>query len=170
MVKKSSPDLPEFGRYLSTLRKNLGIKSQRQTASINERLLQTERKGIAPISYSQVNADERGLIADISPARLRAYAVLYKVPYAEIVTHLVREKYGVDLVPADGSCPKTIKDVVPQENAPFLEELNRLLSGEERRRIVSCFNGMLEAFSSPNSPGRATTQEEAEEEKKVGAA
>jgi len=165
--KDPEESLPEFGVFLASIRRMAGIKHRTQAVDT------VKRRELSPgISYDQITADEAGRVSDIPADRLKAYAELYKVPYAEIVARLIEEKYGVKMIPDDPDNPVSIKDVVPQENAPFLEELNQLLSGEERERLVACLNMLLTAFPGPNTEGRpaAHAEGEANKAKKKGAA
>jgi len=167
--------LPFFGAYLSQLRKKAGIKTQSQVMKNVKKRIEEGiylKEDFRELSYNNINADEKGLVSNLPTERLKAYAELYKVPYEEILSELIKEKYGVKMIPEDPERPVSIKNVVPQENAPFLEELNRLLSGEEREKVVACFNMLLTAFGGPNSTGRGARQVGAETEnvKNKGAA
>jgi len=98
MVTKATLSLPFFGKYLSEIRQKAGIKSQRLAANIMLRDLSAggiRFSDLKTISDNQVRADEKGLISDIPPERLKAYSVLYGVPYEEIVARLAEEKYKV---------------------------------------------------------------------------
>jgi len=98
MVTKRTPDLPSFGKYLFRIRKEASIKSRFQAAEmLAEGINSGEKKfsGLMPLTPNQISKDEKGLIFDIPPDRLKAYSVLYKVPYEEIIARLAEEKYKV---------------------------------------------------------------------------
>ena len=98
MVMKAIPPLPLFGKYLASLRKRSGIQSQRLTANLIARDLIAENRRfpeITAISPNQIFADEKGLISDIPAKRLKAYSIIYKIPFEQIVSVFIEEKYGI---------------------------------------------------------------------------
>ena len=159
MVTKKTPDLAGFGNYLKLIRKKAGIKSPRQAALMTQRKQGEVKGGPSSIEYSQSYSDEKGLVFDIPAVRLRAYADLYKVPYEEIVAQLVKEKYGIDLIPVeDAGQPKTLRDVVPLESVSTLEAVAAALKSEKGEEVKRCIANMLDlAFPGPNSQGQSST-------------
>jgi len=138
MVTKLSPDLPRFGRYLAYIRKRAGIRSQRQAAAISQRLDKEGIIDIASVTYSQINADEKGLVSDLPMARLKAYSIIYKVPFSEIVDCLVAEKYGVSRS-EDSESPATEipENATPDEREAY-ELLRHLLDTRNREGVLTC--------------------------------
>ena len=141
MVTKEKPSLPRFGRFLARIRKEAGIKSQRQAADMIKRDLASGRKlfpFLNTVSNNQVRADENGLISDIPANRLKAYSVLYKVPLPEIVTHQVEEKYGVKRTEKIELPVSEIPDIVPPEEREAYALFRRLLDTRAVQDVITC--------------------------------
>ena len=131
MVTKKISDLPEFGKYLSSIREKAGIKTPHQAAQMTQRKKIQETKESGSFSYNQVYTDEKGLVFDIPPVRLRIYAELYKVPYEEIVEKLVAEKYGV----MRKTTIEDFRDLVPEKQAELHEILQKILAKRKIRTV-----------------------------------
>jgi transcriptional regulator with XRE-family HTH domain len=80
--------LPEFGRYLRSLRE----APSRWTGTQREAVERLRALGLEA-SQSLLNKYENGVVADPDPAVLQGLARIYEVDYMELVLHLVREKY-----------------------------------------------------------------------------
>jgi transcriptional regulator with XRE-family HTH domain len=88
LKKPGKQYLPEFGRYLRSLREPPAgrMGTQREVVS------RLKDVGIQA-SQSLLNKYESGQVADPDPVVLRGLARIYETNYMELVLHLIREKY-----------------------------------------------------------------------------
>ena len=167
MVTKENPSLPRFGRFLTQIRKEAGIKSQRQAADMIKRDLASGKKlfpFLDTISNNQVRADERGLISDIPANRLQAYSVLYKVPLSEIVARLVEEKYGVTRTEKIELSVSEIPDIVPAEESEAYRLFRHLLDTKNVQDVLTCLR-MISGDPEGNPKRKSVTPEEGHKSK-----
>ena len=158
MVTKKISDLPEFGKYLSSIREKAGIKTPHQAAQMTQRKKIQETKESGSFSYNQVYTDEKGLVFDIPPERLRIYAELYKVPYEEIVEKLVEEKYGV----VKKTTIEDFRALVPQKQAELHEILQKILDKRKIKMVREYLLFMARGFGLQDfsEPGGGKIEEE----------
>lgn len=89
---------PELGKFFETLRLGRGLKSRRLAAAV------ADRKGI-PLDHQVIFKLEHGKLKNPEPHVLRAVAALYEVPYAELVSQVVEQLYGVKPERTDSPTP-----------------------------------------------------------------